>query len=172
MTALPQMSSAQLRIFYEGLPDGYCKEFVRGRADTLLRSGQSMTTAMQTAIVESIDYFPEVHLLLRGHLPRPFDDSDRQVALLVAETAIQLRTDFIALRDTLEPMRTDYIALRDDNTALRQVVDGYQLSERLHRTGSAYAAEEAVLEGKGKGKGKAAADFRPFSGKGHRLDGM
>ena len=165
MTALPLMSSAQLRTAFESLPDGYCKDFVRGRADTLLRSGQSMTTAMQTAIVESIDYFPEVHLLLRGYLPRPFDDSDRQVALLVAETAIQLRTVSIALRDTLEQTQ-------DDNTELRQVVGGYQLSDRLRRTGSAYAAEEAVLEGKGKGKGKAAADFRPFSGKGHRLDGM
>ena len=165
MTALPQMSSAQLRIFYEGLPDGYCKEFVRSRADTLLLSGQSMTTAMQTAIVESIDYFPEVHLLLRAHLPRPFDDSDRQVALRVAETAIQLRTVSIALRDTLEQTQ-------DDNTAMRQVVGGYQLSDRLRRTGSAYAAEEAVLEGKGKGKGQASAEFRPFSGEGHRLDGM
>ena len=153
MTALPQMSSAQLRIFYEGLPDGYCKEFVRSRADTLLLSGQSMTTAMQTAIVESIDYFPEVHLLLRAHLPRPFDDSDRQVALRVAETAIQLRTVAIELRDTLEQGQV-------------------QLSERLSRTGSGDAAEEAVLEGKGKGKGQASAEFRPFSGEGHRLDGM
>jgi hypothetical protein len=62
--------------------------------------------------------------------------------------------------------------MREDNIALRQVVDGYQLSERLRRTGSAYAAEEAVLEGKGKGKGQASAEFRPFSGEGHRLDGM
>ena len=135
MTALPLMSSAQLRTAFESLPDGYCKEFVRGRADTLLRSGQSMTTAMQTALWEAMDYFPEVFFLLRGDQPRPFDDSDRQMALLVAETAMQLRTDYIALRDTLELMREDNIALRDTLAAVvdDQVLHGHiAVEEREH----------------------------------------
>ena len=87
------LSSAQLRQSFESLPQGYCKEFVRGRADQLLRQGQSMETAMQTAIFESFDHFPEVWVVIRAERtsPESWEPNDIGLAVRAAVAAMEVR---------------------------------------------------------------------------------
>ena len=147
MAATQDMSSGQLAQLTFMRLNGYCRDWVRGRADTLLRSGQGMEAALRTAMVESMEWFPEVWLLIRAEDPQEWDVAEmRRLSVRVAEAAVNLRGDYIELLQS-------------------QLVDGMGLPEMV--------VEEVVLGGRGKGKGKGnAADFCPFSGKGHRLDDM
>ena len=53
-------NSAQLRTTFEAIPESLGKDFVRKRADNALRNGLSMEAALEEAMKESIELFPEV----------------------------------------------------------------------------------------------------------------
>ena len=102
-------SSAQLRRSFEEMPPGYCKDFVRGRADNLLREGHSMVDAMAKALAESLTYFPEVWVLMRGLQDRNWSPNDIQIALQSAAEAMDLRREAIDWRQAKAEERGEIV---------------------------------------------------------------
>ena len=91
--------SAKLRNGFDCLPEGMCKDFVRGRTDNLLREGKTMEQAMTQAQKESLKYFPETWLRVRAMVPHPWEGSDTALAVQVAEEAEVLRSQVRELID-------------------------------------------------------------------------
>ena len=141
-----QGRSAQLRRTFEELPAGYGRDFVRGRADTLLRQGGSMEDAMEQALTEAARLFPEVMLIVRCKQDRPFERSDVFMIEETAMAAMELRQESIDWRAAL---------------ASGEIVKGRGKGVTPEPSSD---EEEAAPSGKGSGKG-----FTAFSGSGHRM---
>ena len=93
--------SARLRHCFEQMPEGYGKAFVRGRADNLLRAGNSMEDAMEQALCESFDHFPEIWVIPMCDQDRQWGPMDIALARAAAEAATELRQESIDWREAL-----------------------------------------------------------------------
>ena len=141
-----QGRSAQLRRTFEELPEGTGKDFVRMLASNLLREGGSMEDAMEQALTEAADLFPEMLLVVRCRQDRPFERSDVFMIEETAMAAMELRQESIDWRAAL---------------ASGEIVKGRGKGVTPEPSSD---EEEAAPSGKGSGKG-----FTAFSGSGHRM---
>ena len=141
--------SAQLRCTFEVMPSGRCKDFVRGRADNLLREGHSMEAALEKAFEESFTYFPEIWVIMRARQDLNWSVDDIQLAINSAVDAKTFHEEVLEWREALE--RGEIVKGKGKGKG----------EEGIIFQGAAHA------ETNGKGKGK---DFSPFSGEGRCLN--
>ena len=86
---------------FETIPEGVCKEYIRGRAERLRTGGESMEDALSQAMESSIYLFPEVWVYIRTTVHIPWTENDQQLAYNAVRDVITLREQYIELRDQI-----------------------------------------------------------------------
>jgi len=139
------------------MPEGYGKAFVRGRADNLLRAGNSMEDAMEQALCESFDHFPEIWVVPMCDQDRQWGSMDIALARAAAEAATELRQESIDWREAL---------------ACGEIVKGKGKGRAAFNRPSPdeeSSNEESLDEEEEEEEAIPSSNFTAFSGKGNRL---